>query len=148
LLTNTPLEDEVIGSLALDPRIPESTEIAVSADEGIVTLRGTVESFGQRRAATEDTRKVDGVYEIDDQLKVNLLGGDRRDDDEIRGAALQILIWDTEVPSDVVDVKVDDGWVTLKGDVSYQFQSNATYDDVATLYGVVGVTNEIRVTNP
>lgn len=84
MLTNTPLEDEVIGSLALDPRIPESTEIAVSADEGIVTLRGTVESFGQRRAATEDTGKVDGVYEVDDQLKVNLMGGDRRDDDEIR----------------------------------------------------------------
>jgi osmotically-inducible protein OsmY len=120
----------------------------VSADEGIVTLRGTVESFGQRRAATEDTRKVDGVCEVDDQLKVNLLGGDRRDDDEIRGAALQILIWDTEVPSDVVDVKVEDGGVTLKGDVSYQFQSDAAYDDVATLYGVVGVSNEIRVTNP
>jgi osmotically-inducible protein OsmY len=144
LLTNTPLEDEVIGSLALDPRIPESTEIAVSADEGIVTLRGTVESFGQRRAATEDTGKVDGVYEVDDQLKVNLMGGDRRDDDEIRGAALQILIWDTEVASDVVDVKVDDGWVTLKGDVSYQFESDAAYDDVSSLCGVVGVTNEIR----
>jgi hypothetical protein len=106
LLGNTPLAEEVIGSLDLDPRIPESTEIAVSADEGIVTLRGTVESFGQRRAATEDARKVDGVYEVDDQLKVNLLGDARRDDDEIRGAALQILIWDTEVPSEVVDVKV------------------------------------------
>jgi osmotically-inducible protein OsmY len=148
LLTNTPLADEVLASLALDPRIPESTEIAVQADEGIVTLRGTVESFGQRRAATEDTRKVDGVYEVDDQLKVNLLGKDRRDDDEIRGAALQILIWDTEVPSDVVDVKVEDGWVTLKGEVSYQFESDAAYDDVATLYGVIGVTNEIRVINP
>jgi osmotically-inducible protein OsmY len=138
LLTNTPLADEVLASLALDPRIPESTEIAVQADEGIVTLRGTVESFGQRRAA----------YEVDDQLKVNLLGKDRRDDDEIRGAALQILIWDTEVPSDVVDVKVEDGWVTLKGEVSYQFESDAAYDDVATLYGVIGVTNEIRVINP
>jgi hypothetical protein len=138
----------VIASLNLDPRIPDPTEIAVSGDGGIVTLRGTVESFGQRRAAANDARKIEGVYEVDDQLKVSLLGSDRRQDDEIRGAALQILIWDAEVPSDLVEVKVQDGWVTLKGDVSYQFQSDAAYDDVASLYGVYGVTNEIRVTNP
>jgi osmotically-inducible protein OsmY len=138
----------VIARLNLDPRIPDSTEIAVSADGGIVSLRGTVESFGQRRAAAGDARKIDGVYEVDDQLKVSLLGSDRRQDDEIRGAALQILIWDAEVPSDLVEVKVQDGWVTLKGDVSYQFESDAAYDDVASLYGVYGVTNEIRVTNP
>jgi osmotically-inducible protein OsmY len=148
VLTNTPLEDEVIARLNLDPRIPDSIEIAVSADGGMVSLRGTVESFGQRRAAAGDARKIDGVYEVDDQLKVSLLGSDRRDDDEIRGAALQTLIWDAEVPSDLVDVKVRDGWVTLKGDVSYQFESDAAYEDVASLYGVIGVTNEITVTNP
>jgi osmotically-inducible protein OsmY len=148
VLTNTALEDAVIASLELDPRIPDSTEIAVSADGGIVQLRGTVESFGQRRAAVKDARRIEGVYEIDDQLKVSLLGCDHREDDEIRGAALQILIWDTEVPSDLVEVRVQDGWVTLKGDVSFQFESDAAYDDVGSLYGVLGVTNEIRVTNP
>jgi osmotically-inducible protein OsmY len=148
VLTNTHLQDEVIAGLELDPRIPDSTEIAVSADGGIVTLRGSVESLRQRRAAAEDARNIEGVYEVDDQLKVSLRGSDRREDDEIRGAALQILIWDAEVPSDLVDVKVQDGWVTLKGDVSYQFESDAAYDDVASLYGVYGITNEIRVTNP
>ena len=148
MLTNTPLEDAVISSLDLDPRIPDSLEVAVSVEDGIVTLRGTVESFGQRRAAVEDTRKVHGVYEVDDQLKVSLRGSDRRDDDEIRGAALQSMIWDVEVPVDTVDVKVDDGWVSLSGDASYQFQSDAAYDDVANMYGVVGITNEIKVTNP
>jgi osmotically-inducible protein OsmY len=148
VLTNTPLGDAVIASLDLDPRIPESIEIAVSANGGIVTLRGTVESFNQRRAAARDARNVEGVYEVDDQLKVDLLGSDRREDDEIRGTALQILAWDVDVPSGLVDVKVQDGWVTLKGDVSYQFQTDAAYDDVASLVGVYGVTNEIRVINP
>ena len=148
MLTNTPLEDAVMSSFDLDPRIPDSLEIAVSVEDGIVTLRGTVESFGQRRAAVEDTRKIEGVYEVDDQLKVSLRGSDRRDDDEIRGAALQSMIWDVEVPADTVDVKVDDGWVTLSGDASYQFQSDAAYDDVANMYGVVGITNEFKVTNP
>jgi osmotically-inducible protein OsmY len=145
MLTDNSLEDAVLNGLDHDPRIPDSNEIAVSADDGMVALRGSVESFGQRRAAAEDARKVDGVYEVDNQLKVSLIDADRREDDEIRGVALQALIWDTEVPSDSVDVKVQDGWITLKGDVTYQFQSDAAYDDVATLYGVYGVTSEIKV---
>jgi osmotically-inducible protein OsmY len=145
MFTDTPLADAVIVNLDLDPRIPDSLEIAVAEDDGIVTLRGTVESFSQRRAAAQDAKNVDGVYDLDNQLKVSLTGADRREDDEIRGAALQNLIWDVDVPSDFVDVKVNDGWVTLKGDVSYQFQSDAAYDDVASLYGVLGITNEITV---
>ena len=53
-----------------------------------------------------------------------------------------------EVPSDSIDVKVQDGWATLKGDVSFQYQSDAAYDDGSRLYDVAGVTNEIKVTNP
>jgi osmotically-inducible protein OsmY len=142
------MADAVMANLDLDPRIPASLEVAVAADDGIVTLRGTVERFSQRRAAAQDARKVDGVDDVDNQLKVGLTGADRRDDDEIRGAALQGLIWDVEVPSDFVDVKVDDGWVTLTGDVSYQFESDAAYADVSSLYGVLGVTNKIVVSNP
>jgi osmotically-inducible protein OsmY len=148
MLTDTPLTDAVIANLDRDPRIPESLEIAVAADDGIVTLRGTVESFSQRRAAGQDAKKIEGVYDVDNELNVSLTGANRRDDDEIRGAALQGLIWDVDVPSDFVDVKVDDGWVTLKGNVSYQFESDAAYDDVGSLYGVLGVTNEIVVSNP
>lgn len=147
MLTNTPIAEAVIASLDHDPRIPDSLEIAVSADGSLVVLRGTVESFGQRRAAAEDARKIEGVDEVDNELKVSLRGSDRRRDEEIRGAALQKLIWDVEVPSDFVDVKVEAGWVTLKGAVFYQHQSDAAYDDVSRLYGVVGVTNEITV-NP
>src|SRR4029077_4421878 len=145
MLTDTSMADAVMANLDLDPRIPASLEVAVAADDGVVNLRGHVARFSQRRAAAQDARKVDGVDDVDNQLKVSLTGADRRDDDEIRGAALQGLIWDVEVPSDYVDVKIDDGWVTLTGNVSYQFESDAAYDDVASLYGVVGVTNEIIV---
>ena len=54
-------------------------------------------------------------------------------------------MWDIEVPPESIDVKVKDGWITLQGDVNYQFQSDAVYEDMASLYGVYGVTNEIRV---
>lgn len=148
MLTNTALADAVIERLDGDPQIPHSAEIAVSAEGAIVTLRGTVETFSQRLAAVQDGNEIDDVDEVDDQLEVNPPGDDRRSDDEIRGAALQALIWDTEVPSDLINVKVDDGRITLTGDVSYEFQSDAAFDDVASLYGVVGVTNEITVAEP
>ena len=79
-----------------------------------------------------------------DELTVKWFG-DQRSDDELRGAALQALIWDVEVPDDDIDVKVSDGWVTLKGEVRHQFESDAAFDDVARLQGVGGITNEIRV---
>ena len=141
---DTPVEDAVIGSLSVDPRIPDSTEIAVAVEDGIAILRGTVESFGQRRAAARDASNIDGVYEVDDQLKVRLL--EMREDEEIRGAALQTLMWDSEVPAASIDVKVSEGWVTLKGNVNYQYESDAAFDDVASMNGVLGITNEIKVT--
>jgi osmotically-inducible protein OsmY len=144
----TATEDAIRASIGVDPRIPDPEQIAVGFEDGTATLRGTVGSFSQRRAAASDTQKVADVYDVDDQIKVRLLNDDRRNDADLRGIALQILMWDTEVPNELVDVKVSDGWVTLTGEVSYQFESDAAYDDVSSLLGVVGVTNEIKVINP
>jgi osmotically-inducible protein OsmY len=145
---NATIEGAVKDALVLDPRISDPEQVAVSADAGTVTLRGTVGSFGQRRAAAADASEIDGVYDVDDELNVRLLDEYRREDADIRGIALQILMWDSEVPADLIDVKVSDGWVTLTGDVSYPFESTAAFEDVAGLLGVVGVTDKIRVTTP
>jgi osmotically-inducible protein OsmY len=142
------IEDEIRGLLSQDPRLPAPDEVAVAATDGAVVLRGTVGSFSQRRAAVSDARKVAGVYDLDDQLQVRLLDDARRGDTEIRGIALQILHWDTEVPDDLLDVKVDEGWLTLSGTVNYQFESDAAYEDVAALRGVLGITNKIEVITP
>jgi len=148
MLTNTTIEDEIRTALLTDPRIHDADEIAVASEDGTVTLRGTVGSFAQRRAAVKDTKSVDGVDDVNDELQVRLLDDARREDADIRGIALQILMWDIEVPADSVDVKVSDGWITLKGTVTYQFESDAAYEDVASLYGVFGITNEIKVVTP
>jgi len=58
---------------------------------------------------------------------------------------VQVLTWDVEVPAESVDVRVEDGWVTLSGEVDFRFESDAAFDDVASLYGVVGITDEITV---
>jgi len=148
MLTDTGIEDDIREALLVDPRIKDANEVAISADDGRITLRGTVGSFAQRRAAVHDALAVEGVYDVDDELQVRLLDEARREDADIRGIVLQILTWDVEVPSESIDVKVKDGWITLKGTVSYQFESDAAYDDVASLYGVYGITNDIEVVTP
>ena len=146
--TDVSIETAVMEALRADRRIPDPAEVAVSVDEDAVTLRGTVGSFSQRRAAVRDARKVDGVRYVYDDLLVRLMDGAQRSDAELRGTALQAIAWDTEAPAELIDVMVKDGWVTLRGMVSWQFQSDAVYEDVANLFGVIGITNEIRVVNP
>jgi osmotically-inducible protein OsmY len=143
--TSSQIEDDVRAQIAGDPRIPYPAEIAVEVVDRIATLRGTVGSFAQRHAAVADARRTAGVEYVEDWLEVRLLDRDRREDAELRGAALQRLESDSEVPGDAIRVSVKDGWVTLKGDVVLQYQSDEAFNLVASLYGVTGVTNEIRV---
>jgi osmotically-inducible protein OsmY len=142
---NSQIEAGVRAELAGDPRLTYDDEIAIEVDGGNVTLRGAVGSFAQRRAAVADARRTVGVAAVWDELDVRLLDEDRRKDAEIRGVALQRLIWDSELPGEYLDVRVQDGWVTLKGQVDYQYQSDDAFDRVASVHGVTGVTNEIRV---
>jgi osmotically-inducible protein OsmY len=139
------IENDILNALTDDPRLPAHREIAVSAYDGAVTLRGTVGSFAQRRAAEKDANGVKGVYAVDNELQVRLLDEYAREDAEIRGAALQTLMWDSELPDGAVDVKVSDGWVTLEGYVNHQYQSDAAFEDVSRLLGIYGVTNKITV---
>ena len=96
-------------------------------------------------AAVSDARGSLGVVAVVEELHVRLLDADRREDAEIRGAALQRLIRDSSIPGDDLEVRVLNGWVTLTGDVDVQLQSDIAFDHVAGLPGVTGVTNEIEV---
>jgi osmotically-inducible protein OsmY len=144
-IANDLVRDAVRGEIAQDPRLPYADEIAIEADGGLVTLRGTVGSLSQLRAAVADARRTSGVMDVWDELEVQLLNDDRRKDAEIRGAALERPIWDSELPADAIDIKVKDGWLTLTGRLDFQFQSDVAFERVASLKGVTGVTNEITV---
>jgi osmotically-inducible protein OsmY len=135
--------DEIRARLETDPRIHNSAEVAVSERERRVTLRGTVRSLHQRRSAVEIARSVPGVLEVEDELQVD--PRDHWDDDEIRGTALQALMSSDAVPDDRIDVTVTSGWLTLRGEVKHQQDSNAAFDAVSRIPGVGGITNEIKV---
>jgi osmotically-inducible protein OsmY len=143
--TSNRIQEDVRAALADDPRIAFPDEIAVKAVGDSVLLRGTVGGFGEKQAAIADARRTRGVFTVDDELRVRLMDRDRREDAEIRGAALQRLMSDSQLVADYLGVEVKDGWVTLTGEVDHQFQSDKTFGHVADLKGVTGITNEIRV---
>jgi osmotically-inducible protein OsmY len=138
-----PITDEIRATLERDDRIPHPTEVAVLERRGTVILRGSVGSFRQRHAAVKIARSVQGVLTVEDELWVD--PGDRWQDNEIRGAALQALMSNPEVPADRIDIAVAGGWLTLKGEVGHQSENNAAFDTVCRLPGVGGITNEIIV---
>ena len=129
----TIIVDEIRSALEADERLPHAGEVAVSEREGTVMLRGTVRSFHQRHAAIEIAKSVEGVRVVEDELVV-----DPRDhwyDELIRGAALQSLMSDDGVPADRVDVTVANGWLTLKGEVETQHESDAAFAAVSGIDG-------------
>ena len=135
--------EEVRARLARDRRIPHPAEVAVSERAGTVTLRGSVGSLPQLRAAVEIARGVPGVRDIEDELRVDLR--DHWEDDEIRGAAIQALMSNPDVPEWRIEVTVDEAWLTLKGEVERQDESNAAFEAVSAIPGVGGITNRIAV---
>jgi osmotically-inducible protein OsmY len=137
------ISDEIRARYDRDPRVPHPEEVAVLDREGTVTLRGSVGSFNERRAAVDIAKSVPGVRAVEDELAVDIR--DRWDDNEVRGAALQALMSRADVPADMVDVSVHSGWLTLKGQVKHQDESDAAFEAVSGLPGVGGITNEIKV---
>ena len=144
---DTDLAADVSDELFWDPKV-DNTEVAVSADDGRVTLRGTVGSFRAKREAQKAAQRVWGVIAVDNQLQVRLLLTDgRRDDAEIRGDILQALMLDSLVPS-TVDAKVDDGFVTLTGKANWQYERDEAELVASNIVGTLDVTDEIKLEHP
>lgn len=143
MATGNRIIEQIQARYGRDHRIPHPAEIAVAEQGGTVTLRGTVGSLHQLRAAHDIAKSVDGVRIVDNQLSLD--PRDRWQDGELRGAALQSLISDPDIPADHIDVHVTAGWVTLNGEVKHQSDSDAVFAAVSKLPGVGGITNKIKV---
>jgi len=147
LFTDTHIQEAVRAALDDDARIKHPELISVWVDEiGTVVLRGAVEALAERLAAKRDARHVDGVLDvIVDDLKVHPPLAHRRPDDEILAAAFQRLTSDSRIRSTHIHVRVSHGHVTLTGYVRQDAESAAAAEDVASLSGVIEVTNRIAI---
>ena len=143
-LTDEQIQRDVLAELRFEPRVVPN-EIGVAAKDGVVTLTGWVDSYTKRWAAEEAAHRVRGVKAVANDIEVRLPLSAERTDVDIAAAAVRALESDAMVPVDKLDVTVSKGWVTLKGEVEWQYQKQDAERVVRRLSGVRGVTNLILV---
>jgi osmotically-inducible protein OsmY len=142
--TDAQIQSDVLAELRWEPRV-QPNEIGVIVKDGVVTLTGWVESYSKKYAAEEAAHRVRGVKAVANDIEVRLPSSSERNDADIAAAAVRALEWDAFVPVEKLDVTVSKGWVTLRGEVEWQYQREDAYRVVHRLAGVKGVTNLIVV---
>ncbi len=141
--TDAQLQKDVMDEIKWEP-IATASEIGVSASKGVVTLNGTVATFAEKWAVERAAQRVLGVKGIAEEITVKTSGIHVKSDAEIAEAAVGSLKAHVWVPTDIQPT-VAQGWVTLKGQVNWEYQRSAATDSVRFLSGVKGVTNNITL---
>ncbi len=141
------IRDDVIEELRWDPQITDPDAIGVAVADGAVTLTGKVPNYAEKLAAAQAAERVYGVRVVANELKV-ALAGTPRDDSDIARAIAHILEWNVQIPEGKVHARVQNGWVTLDGEVEHEYQRREVERMVRHVRGVTGVLNSITVTSP
>ena len=137
------IRSDVLFELKWDPRIGSSSDIAVAVKEGVVTLSGFVHSYWDKDAAEKAVKRVYGVRGVANDIEVKL--DSKRIDPEIARDAVHELESHVSLPSDKIKVTVKNGWVTLEGNVDWQYQKTLAESAIKKLRGVIGIINNIEV---
>lgn len=141
--TDAQLKTDVTTELTWEPALT-ANDIKVTVKDGIVTLSGSVPHYAEKHAAERAAQRVEGVKAIADELEVNLSGIHKRPDAEIAESVVNSLKWHVWIPNHVQAV-VEDGWVTLSGEVTWGFQRQSAEDAIRFQSGVKGVSNNITL---
>jgi len=142
--TDTQLRNDIMAELNWDPAV-KANDIGVIVKGGVVTLTGNLSNYAEKYAVERAVQRVSGVKAMAIEMKVQLATGYERNDSDIALAAERALQWNVLVPDDKVRPVVEKGWITLNGDVAWDYQRSAAEKAVRDLLGVVGVTNLIKV---
>jgi osmotically-inducible protein OsmY len=143
-MTDWEIRQNVEAELNFEPSV-NASDIGVAVKDGIVTLTGRVDSYWEKVAAEDAAARVDGVRAVANELEIRLPISSERTDEDIARAVVNRLTWTITVPKDRIKVKVSNGWVTLEGEVDWQFQKNAAVEALRDLVGIKGVINHIVI---
>jgi osmotically-inducible protein OsmY len=140
--TDQEIQTDVLTELRWDLGTP-AKDIGVAVKDGVVTLTGTVDTYLNKWRAEQAAHHVTGVTAVANDVTVRTIG--ERTDSDIAAAAVHALKWNTSIPADKIHVTVDKGWVTIKGEVEWQYQKQEVERVIRPLWGVKGVSNLITV---
>jgi osmotically-inducible protein OsmY len=143
-IDDTELRRRVLEELDWEPSI-DASAIGVAAKDGVVTLSGTVTSYAQKKNAERAAKRVAGVKAVAEDLGIKLPGAAARSDTDIAQSVLSSLRFNVSIPHEHIQVTVEDGWVTLDGEVEWQFQKSTAENAMKYTMGVKGIINRINV---
>ncbi|QWF72430.1 BON domain-containing protein [Methylomonas paludis] len=142
--TDLEIQKDVIAELNWEPSV-NPTDIGVEVKDGIVTLSGYVGSYAEKCNAEHAAQRVYGVQGLAVEIAVKLSGFNNRSDADIARTVENVLLWTTDLPKTTLKVMVEDGWITLSGEVDWEYQKRAAVDAVRYLMGVKGVSDDIHL---
>lgn len=142
--TDAQLKEDVTNELEWTPSI-NANHVGVAVKNGVVTLTGHLDSYAQKHDVEKAVARVAGIRAMALELDVKLDPGHIRSDSEIAEAADSALMWNSQVPEERIQVKVEKGWVTLKGDLDWEYQRKSAETCIRGLTGVTGISNNITL---
>jgi osmotically-inducible protein OsmY len=142
--TDSEIKRDVEQELRWDPDI-DATDVGVAVKDGAVTLTGFVRSYAQRLQAEKAAKRVAGVRAVANDIEVRLPYINARPDPEIARDAVNALQFELPFSAEHIRVVVNDGWVTLEGNLEWQYQRERAERAVTRLRGVKGVSNQITL---
>ena len=143
--SNEDLQRDVQDAIKWEPLL-NAAEIGVTAKDGVITLTGTVDSYAKKLEAEDAAKSVRGVKAVVVKLDIKF-GSDweKKDDSEIADDIIKAAKWNWDIPKDKIKANVENGWVTLSGEVEFEYQRQAIEDLVENHAGITGVTNNITI---
>ncbi|MEO8772268.1 MAG: BON domain-containing protein [Ferruginibacter sp.] len=142
---NADLQKDVQDAIKWEPLL-NAAEIGVTVKDGVVTLTGIVDSYTKKSEAEDAAKNVAGVKAVVEKIEVKFSSAyGKKDDNEIADEVLHAFNWNWRVPNDKIKVKVENGWVTLEGELEFNYQRDGAMDAVKNLLGVKGVSNSITI---
>ena len=142
--SNAELQQDVQDAIKWQPLL-NAAEIGVTAKDGVVSLTGVVDNYAKKTEAEDAAKNVAGVTALVEKIEVRYPSTYIKTNAEIATEVLTALKARWDAPSDKVKVKVENGWITLSGNVGWNFQREAAEDAIESLMGVKGVTNNIMI---
>jgi len=145
--TDIQLQQDVLAELKWEPSV-HAAEIGVEVKDGIVTLAGHVSTYAEKWDAERAAQRVSGVKALAIEMDVRLAGSSKKTDADVAQSVENVLHWNSTLPMDSVKVMVESGWITLSGEVDWEYQRQAAAKAVRYLTGIAGVRNQITIKKP
>jgi osmotically-inducible protein OsmY len=142
---NETLQQDVQDAIKWQPLL-SAGQIGVTANDGVINLTGSVDSYAKKLEAEDAAKSVAGVKAVVEKLQIKFSSMyEKKDDNDIASEAIKALKSNWRVPQDKVKIKVEGGWITLEGQLAWNFEREAARDSVKDLAGVSGVSNNIKI---